>query len=58
MTDDETHSQICSVTGTYCSRDDADICIDYGCIRKVNPPRSLCRIIYGPEGSGWWEYES
>jgi hypothetical protein len=23
---------------------------------KPEPPRSLGRIIYGPEGSGWWEY--
>jgi hypothetical protein len=54
---DEDEPKVCPVTGTYCSSDESDICIDYGCIRKPSPPRNYGRIIYGPEGSGWWEYE-
>lgn len=32
MEDDQ--PKICPVTGTYCSSDESDICIDYGCIHK------------------------
>lgn len=36
-----------------------DLCDNAGIEwEERKPPRSFGRIIYGPPGSGWWEYES
>jgi hypothetical protein len=42
----------------FCRRREANAQIDAWRAQDIPPARSLGRIIYGPEGSGWWEYES